>query len=249
MFDASLLGESRPAFTARLDDCNTFQRWVTLVPRLACDGDVDSIADVFTELAPCSRITHHDTLLSGLLQLAARDRADAGDAVLAALHAMEEGVCRLAGRRYEVAMVLSELTIQIRTYQWQNRVRAIAANLLRDTAYALSYQENHAWMKTRKHVQRVSEDACGLTAQGADSLGGGEDDLDLIDLLLWAERTGVVDARGLSMLVEYHVGRGATGAGHDHVARLFGVTPRTSKRRCTAALEALREAVPQYLAS
>ena len=98
-------------------------------------------------------------------------------------------------------------------------------------------------------TQRVSEDACGLTPHAPDNESIEDDDVDLIDLLLWAERTGTVDTRGVSMLVEYHVGRGATGAGHAHVARVFGVTPRTSKRQCTASLKALREAVPQYLAS
>lgn len=252
MSNASLLGESRPAFTARLDAGHIFDRWVALVPRLACGGDVASIADVFRELAPHSPMTHHDTLLIALLQLAAQDDADDRDAVVAVLHAMQEGVARLAGQSYEVALVLGELTVQIRTYPWRTRSRAVAANLLRDTAYALSYEENHSWMRTRRYAQRVSEDAVGLTPHSTAALpGSGDtgDDLDLIDLLLWSERTGIVDARGVSMLVAYHVAREACGAGHEHVAHLFGVTTRTSMRQCAAVLDALREVVPQYLAS
>ena len=256
MFDASLLGESRPMFTARLDAGDAFNRWLAIAPQLACGGDVASIDDLFTELAPGSRITHHDTLLSGLLRLAALDGPDCSDAVLALLHAMEEGVTRLAARRYEPALVLGELTIQIRTYPWQTRTRAVAANLLRDTAYALSCEQNHLWMLTRKQNQRITEDSAGLTLHRADgeplSDGATDDDLDLVDLLLWAERTGIVDARGVSMLVEYHLGRGARGAiraGHEHVARVFGVSTRTSKRQCTSTLDALRAVVPQYLAA
>lgn len=255
MFDASLLGESRSRFMARLDASNIFDRWLALAPKLACNGDVASVADMFTELAPASKTTHHDTLLSALVQLACLDGPDASDAVLAVLHAMEEGVMRLAARRYELALVLGELTIQIRNYPWQTRSRAVAANLLRDTAHALSCEQNRLWMLTRKQKQRVSEDSAGLTPRGAvgepHCVDAADDDLDLIDLLLWAERTGVVDPRAVSMLVEYHIGRGGPGAiraGHEHVARLFGVTTRTSKRQCTSALGALRAAVPQYLA-
>jgi hypothetical protein len=258
MFDASLLGESRPEFIARLDTSSTFDRWAAATPALSCGGDVDSIAGLFAELGPRSRPTHHDTLLGALLQLAAHDGGDDADAVLAVLHAMTEGAARLARRGYGDGLVLGELTIQIRAYRWRQPRRAVAATLLRNTAHALCCEENHAWMRTRQYAQRVSEHAVGIQpwsevdADEPTSLGADEqndDGLDLVDLLLWAERTGVVDARDLSMLVEYHYGRESTGAGHGHVARLFGVTERTSKRRCAAAMEALRAAVPQYLAS
>ncbi len=258
MFDASLLGESRPEFAARLDASSTFVRWAAVAPALSCGGDVDSIVGVFAELAPRSRPIHHDALLGALLQLAARDGGDDADAVLAVVHTMAEGAARLARRGYGDGLVLGELTIQIRSYPWRRQGRAVAANLLRNTAHALCCEENHAWMRTRQYVQRVSEHAVGIRpwsdvdADEPTSLAAGEqseDSLDLVDLLLWAERTGVVDARDLSMLVEYHYGREATGAGHDHVARLFGVTERTSKRRCATAMEALRAAVPEYLAS
>ena len=51
------------------------------------------------------------------------------------------------------------------------------------------------------------------------------------------------------MLVEYYYAREFTGAGHQHVAERFGVSARTSKRRCAAALTALHAAAPQYLAA
>jgi hypothetical protein len=256
MFDAYLLGESRAAFAARLDATATFARWAELAPRLSCREGVDSVAGVFAELAPGSAPAYHDQLLGALLQLAAVDGGNDSDAVLAVLHAVAEGATRLARRGFDEGLVLGELTIRIRTYPWRTRQRAVAANLLRDTEHELCREVNPAWMRTRGHLQRVREVAVGR--QPWDTVDVPEpgamqdppdDDLDLVDVLLWAGRTGVVDARDLSMLIEYHYGRSLTGAGHEHVARVFGVNVRTSKRRCTAALTALQAAAPQYLAS
>jgi hypothetical protein len=81
-------------------------------------------------------------------------------------------------------------------------------------------------------------------------LPGADDDLDLVDLLLWAQRTHVVDPRDLAMLVDYFCARaGGITSGHEHVARLHGVTARTSRRRCATALQALRTRAPDYLAA
>jgi hypothetical protein len=257
MFDACLLGESRAAFVARLDATDTFDGWAELVPQLSCGGSVHSVAGVFAELAPGSAPAYHDQLLGALLQLAAVDGGNDSDAVLAVLHAVAEGATRLARRGFDEGLVLGELAIRIRTYPWRTRQRAVAANLLRDTEHELCCEVNHAWMRTRGHVQRVREVAVGrqpwdtvdLPESAAVTDTAEDDDLDLVDVLLWAGRTGVVDARDLSMLIEYHYGRSLTGAGHEHVARVFGVNVRTSKRRCTAALTALQAAAPQYLAS
>ena len=255
MFDATLLGESRGELATRLDAADTFGRWASLVPELAADGSIGTIAGVFAALAPGASADRWDSLLWSLLRLAAADGGDQGDAVMVVLHAVAGGASRLVKRGFDEGLVLGELTIRIRTYPWRTRRRAVAANLLWDTEHALCCEVSPAWMRTRGHLQRVTEVPVEITPgvldQGADvdlRVEVGENELDLVDLLLWAERTGVVDARGLSMLVEYHYGRDATGAGHDHVARLFGVNVRTSKRRCTATLHALRAAVPQYLA-
>ena len=258
MFDATLLGESRGDLAARLDAADTFGRWAGLVPELAADESVDTVAGVFGALAPGAPAARWDRLLWSLLRLAAPDGGDQPDAVLVVLHALAGGASRLVNRGFDEGLVLGELTIQIRTYPWRTRRRAVAANLLRDTEHALCCEASPAWMRTRGHLQRVTEVPVGITAgvlgAGADvdpptQVGDDDHDLDLVDLLLWAERSGVVEARDLSMLVEYHYGRAATGAGHDHVARVFGVNVRTSKRRCTAAPDALRAAVPHYLAS
>lgn len=246
----TLVGESRAELAARLDAADTFAAWSVLVPELAADPARVSISDVFDALAPGSPVTGWDGLLWSLLKLAAADGHDEADAVLVVIHALAAPAARLMAR-FDASLVLGELTIQIRAYPWRTRVRAVAGNLLRDTEHALCHEASPAWMRTRGHVQRVTEIAVDNPHEHVRDDGAlpEDDDLDLVDLLLWAERTGVVDARDLSMLVEYHYGRDATGAGHEHVAEVFGVNVRTSKRRCTAALDALRAAVPQYLAS
>jgi hypothetical protein len=255
MFDATLLGESRDEFTARLDAGDTFTHWRRLVPELTADQSVGSLAEVFAALAPGSDPGRWDTLLWSLLRLAAVDGDDQSDAVLAVLHAVAASATRLTRRGFEAGLVLGQLTIQIRTYPWRTRRRAVAGNLLRDTENALCSEVHAARMRTRRHVQQVTEIPVdmgpwrGTEGPAAELTSAAADDLDLVDLLLWAERSGVVDARDLAMLVEYHYGRDRTGAGHEHVARVFGVDVRTSKRRCTAALAALQTAVPDYLAS
>ncbi len=128
--------------------------------------------------------------------------------------------------------VLGQLTIQIRTYPWRTRTRAVAANLLLDTEHALWREVRPAYMRTRDRVRTdsaavpVTEIATDLPHNpraAAEEMFGQADshdetELDLVDLPLWAERTGVVDARDLSMLVDYYYARESTGAGHEHVA-------------------------------
>lgn len=265
-FDASLLGESLDELTARLDARDALTGWASIAPALGRAGDV---AELVTLLAPDehstrraagARLDSWDELLCGLLQVAAADGGDDQDAVLLAVYMVAPGAARLVRRGFDVGLVLGELTIQIRTYPWQSRARAVAANLLLDTEHGLCRETRPLRLRSRSgphSAKQVTEIVTGIGAGDplVDFLlvthqhRGDRDDLDLVDLLLWAERTGVVDARDLSMLVEYHVGRDATGAGHEHVAHMFGVTERTSKRRCTAALSALQAAAPQYLAA
>jgi DNA-directed RNA polymerase specialized sigma24 family protein len=75
---------------------------------------------------------------------------------------------------------------------------------------------------------------------------GDEEDLDVADVLVWAERTGVVDADEVALLVEMAaLGRGAP----REVAARRGVHERTVRKRRSRALAALRAARGRYLAS
>src|SRR3954454_1389263 len=197
MFDVTLLGESRAQLVARLDAADTFTRWSELVPELASDPAISSVADVYAAMAPGAPAGRWDILLWSLLRLAAADGGNQDDAVLAVLHAVAGGASRLVNRGFDDGLVLGELTIQIRTYPWRTRRRAVAANLLRDTEHALCCETSPAWMRTRGHAQRVTEIPVDITPgiTGARSeldspaASDAEDlDLDLMDLLLWAER-------------------------------------------------------------
>ena len=265
----SLLGESLEQLTDRLDAAGTtITRWAGIAPAL---GRAATTAELIALLRPgdarpASRrgqMDSWDELLAGLLQVSAVDGGDDLDAVLLAIYAVAPGADRLVHRGFEAGLVLGQLTIRIRTYPWRTRTRAVAANLLLDTEHALWREVRPAYMRTRDRVRtdsaavpvtEIVTDLPHITRAAAEELFGRADshaatDLDLVDLLLWAARTGVVDARDLSMLVEYYYAREFTGAGHEHVAQRFGVTVRTSKRRCTAALTALHAAALQYLAA
>ncbi len=265
----SLLGESLDQLSGRLDAAGTtLTHWAGVAPAL---GRVATTAELIALLRrddtrPGDRreqMDDWDELLAGLLQVAACDGGDDLDAVLLAIYAVAPGAERLVHRGFEPGLVLGQLTIQIRTYPWRTRTRAVAANLLLDTEHALWREVRPAYMRTRDRVRtdsaavpvtEIVTDLPHTARAAAEELFGqaasyDETELDLVDLLLWAERTRVVDARDLSMLIDYYYAREFTGAGHEHVAERFGVSARTSKRRCTAALTALHAAAPRYLAA
>jgi hypothetical protein len=148
------------------------------------------------------------------------------------------------------ALVAGELTLRIRSFPWRRRRRAYAANLLMDTRRAL-LRELRPY-RTRLGMDRVvlvdpttpEAEAGGLL--GRDLAGEWDDDsLSLVDVLLWAERTGIVHADDVALLVELgRTERGATSA----VAARLGVHERTVRRRRDRALAALRTASDRYLA-
>jgi hypothetical protein len=259
MVDACLLGESRADFAARLDEDDVFPRWARLAPKLSGGGTLHAVADVFRALDTGSDSARWDPLLGSLLQVAAPDGGDQCDAVLAVLHTMTRGSSRLVRRGFDEALVMGQLTIVVRTYPWRTRTRAVAANLLLDTEHALCLETRPARMQTRRRARPLTEVPVDMTSawydkEGANALWASRDRHtaeqyhELVDLLAWARRAGLVDPRDLSMLVEYHYGREFLGSGHAHVARIFAVDERTSKRRCSRALHALRAAAPAYLA-
>lgn len=256
MFNASLLGESRADFTARLDDKGVFPGWVEVAPKLS-GYRIHTVSDLFGALEPGTHSNRWDPLLSGLLQVAAPDGGDQSDAVLALLHAMAPGAVRLVRRGFDEALVLGQLTVTVRSFPWRTRTQSVAANLLLDTEHALCRETHPARMRTRRRAQPLTEIPIDMHAGLVDGSAGSypagashpaERSVDLVDLLRWARRVGVVDARDLSMLVEYYYAREFAGAGHAHVARVFEVDERTSKRRCRRALQDLRAAAPIYLA-
>ncbi|SOD72939.1 hypothetical protein SAMN05892883_2251 [Jatrophihabitans sp. GAS493] len=261
MFIAAQLGETWPELAARLDARDTLTRWAERERALLVVGSVAGLPEVVgAGKDPAGR----DAVFGSLLRLAAQDSGDDTDAVLVILHLVDVAADRLR-RRFDAGLILGSLTIQIRAFPWRTRTRAYASNLLFDTEKALCTEARPRGTRSSRGASSVRRDedrlvdptardeGTGLSALDQPIDGPDSDSLDLVDLLLWAERTGVVNERDLAMLVEYYYAHETTrqgaGGGHEHVARVYGVSVRTSKGRCSATLRALREAAPQYLAA
>ncbi len=240
--------------TARLDACGSLHRWARLEPALA--GVLD-LPDLAGRLRPGTDPAGADALLGALVRLAAADGHDDPDAVLVLLHLLGEGARALAGRLCDLAddmlsLVLGELTVQIRAFPWRRRTRAYAANLLLDTKTAL-------WRELRPHRTRTFPAAGELLVDPTDtrrvavlfdrSLPGpdGDGDLDLLDLLIWAKRTGVVDAEDLALLLHVEHAREQGGAAQLRAAAEWGINERTLRRRRERTLTALQAASAGYL--
>ncbi len=145
------------------------------------------------------------------------------------------------------AIVLGELTCQIRSYRWRKRHCGLVTSLELDTRRAVLSELRPS---DRYHPERVEQ----LTADGvvclADRLtlaGRDEEDLDVVDLLLWAAGCGV-DVGDLRLLVASERARGRRGAcGDARVAAARGISRRHLLRRRKRALIALRAVAPAYL--
>lgn len=261
MFIAAQLGQSWPDLAARLDACDTVQRWAAREPALC---EVASVAALPGALSAGTDLDARDAVFGSLLRLGAQDGGDDADAVLVILHLVDVAAGRLR-RRFDAGLILGALTIQIRAFPWRTRSRAYAANLLFDTEKALCAETRPRGARSSRGagsvrreedllVDPTDRDSASHLSLLDQPVGGPESaSLELVDVLLWAERTGLVNARDLAMLVEYYYAHETTrqgdGGGHGYVARVYGVSLRTSKGRCAAALQALRSAMPDYLAA
>jgi len=240
----------------RLDRDGTVQRWARLEPALM---EVLELQDLAGRLRPGTDPARADELLGALVRLAAADGHDDPDAVLVLLHLLSGGARALAARLADLAgdmlgLVVGELTVQIRAFPWRRRTRAYAASLLLDTKAAL-------WRELRPHRTRAFPGAGEVLVDPTDArqvaglFGGsvpgpeGDGDLELLDLLVWAARTGVVDGEDLALLLQVERTREYGGAAQLQVAAAWGINERTLRRRRDRALAALQAASAGYLAA
>jgi hypothetical protein len=250
MFSDNQFAGSWPDLLARLDAAGTVRGWAAADPALTGLTRVDDITGVLVKGADRHRA---DQVMGALVRLAARDGGDDADAVLLLLHLLSDGVLAL-GRRMPgpadvTALIVAELTCQIRSFPWRRRTRAYAANLLLDTKHVL-------WRESAQHRAGNPEE---LTAphcldghdrqiRGPGAVTGAavdDDDLDLIDVLMWAARTGVAPPTDLVMLL---LSERAPAGPHRHaVAWEFGVHERALRRRRSRTLAVLRAASDRYL--
>lgn len=238
----------------RLDATDTLGRWRAGEPALA---DVSTCEDL-------DRLSHEpvrsDAVLGCLLRLASVNGGADNDATLVLMHLLAPG-CTALLRRFGPErsaakdLLFGELALHIRT-STRLDARAHAANLLWRTEHGLRKQlsarrMNGAWLNDCPVAFQADEQTGLLAALDRDTRRqqADEDDLQLVDVLLWAERTGVVAAEDVSLLVELVQGDEAPGRDTARVAASRGVSVRTVERRRRAAVEALSGASAAYLAA
>ena len=138
------------------------------------------------------------------------------------------------------------MTCQIRRYPWRRRTRAHASNLLLNTKQALLRGELHHRLPDRPMLVLIDPiDAL----RPADTAQQDCQDVDVVDLLLWACGRGIAPLEDLLMLLDLARRRGYGNGTRHRVAHDLGVNERTVRRRRDKALTALREASDAYLAT
>ena len=262
MSHPSVLG-SWPALVARLDAAGRPQQWSDL-PALWALTTVQQLQD-WTAAGNPKRA---DGVLGALVRLAATHGAGDAEATLVLLHLLSPGAARVASRFRHLcpdpeALILGELAIQIQRFPFERRCRAHAANLLMDTQAAVwrelrPYRLDHPGRPAERLVDPLDDAKTADAEYGQPGLLdepytdlADSDDLNLVDMLLWAQRTGAVDPVDLAVLVEleYARERPDVDAPQKYVAQARGWTVRTVQRRRDRALAALRACSGDYLAA
>ena len=248
MFTDPAIAGSWPTLVDRLDRAGRPAEWATTSPGLT---GLRSIGDLPAMVAKDVHPAHADQVIGSLVRLAAADGTNDPDALLVLLHLLSGGVHTLAARLGHLAdnivtVVVGELTCRIRKYPWQRRTRAHASNLLLDTKQALLRGELRA--RIRDHTTLVLTDPHDL-ARRDHPTPPPDDDVDVVDLLLWAGGHGVAPLEDLLMLLDLERRHGYGTATRHCVARDLGINERTVRRRRDRALTALRQASNDYLAT
>jgi hypothetical protein len=247
-YDPTIVG-SWPALAARLDADAVLARWAKDEPALAGLTTVAELLAVWSEDggSDCT-----DVVLAALVRLAAVDGGRDDDALLLTLHLLSGLVWTLAAQLQDlspdiVAVVVGELACQIRHYPSRLRPRAVAANLRAETRRAVLAE-------LRPRVRRHPNWGEFLTVDGdvtqlALATTTDQEDVDVVDLLQWAVRSGV-DCGDVALLIATECARDLRERRADQrVASAHGITTRTLYRRRHRALTALRTVAPQYLAA
>jgi hypothetical protein len=247
-YDPTIVG-SWPALVARLDDDAVLARWATAELDLAGLTTVDELLAVWTEDGGNDRT---NVVLAALVRLAALDGGRDDDALLLTLHLLSGLVWTMAEQLRDlspdiVAVVVGELACQIRRYPWRRRPHAVAANLRAETRRAVLAELRPRSRRRLERGEFLTLD--GDVTQLAAATAADQEDVDVLDLLQWAVRSGV-DAADLALLVATERSRDLPERNADQrVAATHGITTRTLYRRRHRTLTALRNVAPKYLAA
>lgn len=258
MFRTDTIAGSWSELLARLSDRDALTGWGLADPRLAGLADVDR--DLLPVLAEGRCPARADEITAALAQLAAAHGGDDLDAMSLLLHLCSGWVgtlCRqLADLTPDIqAVVVSELALQLRCYPWQRRRGSTMANLRMDTKHAV-LREFRPALRSRGTASEVvlapSSELWSLLDARTPAPGPGDgEDIDIVDLLVWAAASGV-DEADLALLVRTEQARAdwsGPGSAAVHVAAQFGMSEASSRRRRRRTLIELRCAAERYLAA
>lgn len=257
MFHNDSIAGSWTALVERIESTHALGRWAGQDARLAGLHEVGR--DVLPLLAQGADADRADQVLGALVGRAALDGGADDDALLLTVHLLSDWVLPQATDLGDlapcmVAVIVSELTCQIRTYAWRHRTQAVAGSLKLDTRHAIlaEFLPSTCLHRHRAELDLAPASGGWHAIELVEPVAGPDEDeeIDVADLLDWACRRGV-DADGIALLVRVEQARAdvehprTSGA----LADEFGLPRRTFFRHRARTLSALRTVGREYLAA
>jgi hypothetical protein len=265
---ADYLGVTWSDLTERVERRGALAAWATAEPALSGVSTVEELAAAVRGGSP----DEANELLGATVRLGARDSGDDEDAAMLAAHLLASRARQIAHQLRDLssdidALVASELWLQIRAFESGRRVwyasRLIKRTRAALTADLLPYRRRGVGavvlLVDPPALSAMDGSNLRLTAGArADSLvWPAKTDVGLLRLLAWAQRSGVVTAADVSLLVDL-VAAGHSGPCHNgglnsaaevaEVAQRLGMSTKTVLRRRDRAVAALVRSRDRYLA-
>jgi len=255
MFDLDSLAGNWGELTDRLDRAHAVTRWSRNEPALAGLTDTGQLAAVTRRGCDPARA---DDILGALIRVAAAD----DDALLLLLHLLSDMVAALATALADLSqdvlpIIVNELACQIRSCDLERPVRGWAVTVKWATRRAVLAEFRPGLKRNHPEAGERAVDATDVDCWVRPRIGGatpapvpgGDEDLDVVDVLLWAVRDGV-DTDDITLLAATLDARAAGVREADKaVAAEFGISVRSLYRRYGTTLAALRRAGADYLAA
>ena len=259
MFDLDSLAGNWGELTARLDRSHALARWSRDEPALAALTDLEQLASVTRRGCDAARA---DEILGALIRRAAAGGEADDDALLLVLHLLSDMVAALATDLADLShdvlpIIVNELACQIRSRDVGQTVRGWAVALKWATRRAVLAEFRPGLRRNHPDAGERAVDATDLDCWVRPHIGGaapaptpgGDEDLDVVDVLLWAVRDGVA-TEDISLLAATEAaradGRRRAAAA---VAAEFGIGVATLYRRNGRTLAGLRRCGADYLAA
>lgn len=263
MFDDDAIVGSWAGLVERVERRGAIGRWARAEPALK---DVAAASDLTLRTALGSDPQRADEVLGALVRTGSARGGDDADAVLLVLHLLSAGAVTIVAELADLhpamlQLLVGELTVGVRAYGvtgprgGEGRQRAFAANLLRDARRAVLRELRPHCTQKRPHDGDVlisplnSLRVSAVFDRQISGPGEDPDELDLADVLLWAQRSGIAAERDLQVLVAAEAARDrcAGADGQRDIAAALGIDASTLRRRRERALSALRRGHRDYL--